>query len=410
MGSLNILCVLIAIASITGAFIHAGVKSTGANTSSSSNVEEINRIKNQADQINQLQQEILTLRELAESTGDFIVSADWLTFIEKTGGYSFKKYPQVIRGIEDEFLKSAGSAWASYFSEAGMIDRQYALSAIGLIPEGNLLMQLALAESGPGTRRSLFDYERGCILIAHDFDEKNIFDRTSLSNSLSIALLEQNFPVVEGLSDDAWFARRMVVHGYASSIKQSHWTQMQREFQLNGSEIKSPISEEEFRNSELDFKELPLFVRESITAHAAWGRSFIEAQDPESSIPLFEQALKKAHTTSSILQGKEIPENRLDKKEDTILQNSLGAFSILIHASLGETIKSPLEIAKSWVSDRIEFKENKKENALEVTWTIRFSSLSSAKQFSGHLKDLDETLQISRKDGVVTAFSQKKLL
>ncbi len=404
----TLLCLLITGASITGAFLY-GHAQQGSSIKAGIDVAMINKIQSLQEEITQLRQESITLRELAESNSDFILPREWIHFVEEACGFSFQTTPTVIRGMEDEFLKSASSAWTSHFSEAGMIDRQYALSVVGLIPEGNLTIQLALAETGPGIRRALYDYDRGIILTAFDFDDKNIFDQTSLTQALAVALLEQQFPIESKLSDDAWIARRMVVHGNSKIIQQLHLTKLQQRFQLNGAEIKSPVSQEAIRNALLDFQELPLYVRETIKSHALWGRSFVESQDGETRAEQIAYALAKATTSLSVIAGKNIPAPKLQENGELILHTTLGAMAVYLHASNGETISNPLELVKSWVSDELQFHQDE-QGQLVVRWNITFSSKQASLDFSAHLRDLDASLEVTEQDGVVKLLSRKPLL
>lgn len=410
MQSSNILLLLIAIASFSGAWMYGHfIKNTSTQNSPSHSVDTFNKIKNLEIEIEQLKDENLTLRDLAHTKGDYIVDTQWIEWVQNSNGFSFTKQPQIIYAEEDEFLKSASTAWTENFSETGMIDRDYVFYAIGLTPQSNITIQFALGESGPGTRRAMFDYQRGCILVPNDFDDKNLYDKGALTQALSIALIEQNFPEKEKLNDDAWLARRIVIHGNSIGIRQAYMTQAQQRFQLNGAQVKPPLDPQVIRNAAIDFQSLPLYIRNVITAHAVWGRHFVDSQKQSTRAEQLSAALSRATSTLAILKNQAMPSPNLQVSEDALLSTSLGALGILFHAQLSESIKDPHALAKDLIDDQLEF-FNEKNKTLVTNWKISFSSIDSAKQFAEHLKDLKPELKINVEAGKISAILKEPFL
>lgn len=399
MKSSNLLFSLISLAAISGAWIY-GYYIKNANPIETNSVDVQNRLKNLELEIEQLKLENLTLRDLAQTDGDFIPDTVWISWIEKNNGFDFQTLPQVIYATEDEILKSASSAWTENFGETGMVDRDYLFYAIGLIPQSNLTIQFALAESGPGTRRALYDYKRGCILVANDFDDKNLFDKCALTQAFSVAILEQNFPITKPLNDDRWLARRMVIHGNAIGIRQAYMNQAQKSFQLNGAQVKPPIDPKKIRNAALDFHSLPSYVKNTIGAHAAWGRFYVDSQKQDSREEQISAALSRATSSLAVLKNEPMPNYNITATKDAIVSTSLGAIGVLFHAQIGDIIKNPKTVALDLISDKLEFfnKDNKK---LFTEWTLTFSSIESAKQFSLHLKDVKPDLKVSVEAGTL---------
>lgn len=410
MQSSNILLLLIAIASFSGAWMYGYfIKNTASSSSNTHSIDSFNRTKNLELEIEQLKEENLTLRDLAHTKGDYIPEAKWVEWVQNANGFSFTKLPQIIHAEEDEFLKSASTAWTENFSETGMIDRDYVFYAIGLTPQSNITIQFALGESGPGTRRAMFDYQRGCILIPNDFDDKNLYDKSALTQALSIALIEQSFPRKETLSDDAWLARRIVIHGNSIGIKQTYMTQAQQRFQLNGAQVKPPLDAQTIRNAAIDFQSLPLYIRNVISAHALWGRHFVDSQKQNTRAEQIKAALSRATSTLAILKNQAMPRPDLKLSKDALLSTSLGALGVLFHAQLSDSIKDPHALAKDLISDQLEF-FNKKNQILVTQWNISFSSIDSAKQFAKHLKDLKPELKINVEAGKISAILEEPFL
>ena len=150
-------------------------------------------------------------------------------------------------------------------------------------------------------------------------------------------------------------------------------------------------------------------MRETIKAHAVWGRSFVEAQDGETRAEQIAYALTRANTSLSVMATKNIPAPKLQLNDQLILHTTLGAMAVYLHASQGETISNPLEVAKSWVSDELQFHQDE-QGELVVRWNITFSSKQASLAFSSHLKDIDDSLEVSEQGGTVKLLSRKPLL
>ncbi len=410
MESSHILYSLVTGASILGAVLYSNFASIGQADLEVS-VDTINKMANLEAELEQLRNENVSLRELANAHGDIMVDREWIEFIEKDNGFEFQEAPQVIRGSADEMLKSGASAWLSNFTEVGMTDRDFTFTTIGLVPQGKLAHQFGMVQSGPGTRRAMFDYERGCIIVAYDFDVKSLFDKQSLTQALAIALLEQNFKVEKALNDDAWWARRMIIHGNALITKQAYQVASQRQFNMVGNSMNSPVSPQVLAEALETFESLPYFVRIISASHRLYGRPFLEAilQHCETRKEAIITAFQIAGSSQSIMTGKETSKQQFKASPGAELSTSLGAIGIYLHASQSKLIKEPLTLIKDYESDQLEMLV-KPDNSVEIHWRIQFSSQKSAQVFSEHLKDIRPELKLTTTGGAISAIHRESFL
>jgi len=330
-----------------------------------------------------------------------------IQFIEKNTGFTFKEPPHIIKGMVEEMTKFAANEWITHFGKDGLADRNYLFHQIGLLPETSIELQLGMLTSGFGYKRALYDHLSKRVIIPADFDLKNLHDKESLCEALTIALLEQHHPKDPQLSDDAFAARRMVINGQALITREEFGSYIRQQIRVTDSIEAMPIPDEIRAKVLQETKNTPSYLQYLDTSPALFGKRFLKKlhQEIDSRNEAFSLALKKAHSSLSVLTAQEAAGSKHTQNAEAIISTSVGALGLLAHASQGESIQDPYAVAKDLVSDHLLFFLDAINNqpASRIQWTLQFSSEESAIFFEKHLLLHNKNLSVNRTSGIVEA-------
>jgi len=355
-------------------------------------VDVINQITSLKEENQQLRDDAIALRKLAESGGDFLVEEEYVSFVEEALSLKFKDKPKAVKAQNDtEMQESVAAAWVDNFSEEGIFIRERLVyPAIGIMPPNNrFLPQISLAHSNGA--RTLYDYDSKIIFIALDFDKESFFDQKSLIKSLAVCLLEQHYANELPLTDDQFFARRAIIFGAAANIENRYIARVSRMNQSLPMRNNTPAMLEiaETLNS------MAYYVRQVTKFPNNTGKEFVDiftGRNPEA--PLSE-AIQVGHSTQALMVPlKNFSVTKLrEPRENEIVLTQLGALSVLTHFEQTEPERKDLiTLLKNYEHDELSFvrtsaPDDRKVLAGNVHWIIDFSDDEAAEIFLRHLND-----------------------
>lgn len=410
MHSSTLLSVLVAVGACSGAVIYsAHLSNTQESGDGVANVELINENTQLKIELEQLKNENLSLRELAQSNGDIIAPTEIVEFIEKDNNLKFKSSPTIIRANEDEIRKAAEETWTGYFGHDKMMLRGVAFEAIGLVPkQTSFVDQLAIATTGGGATRAIYDYGKDrepVIMVPEDFDMRHHVDSAALVQMMTVALVEQHYPCPEGLSDDAWNCRQALVHANSLITRGYYRTKTARQFQVLGSPVKGTQA---MQDAAYIMRALPRYVVELAGGFGAlYGSDFFDKKQTSDRKLTLEICLERGTSSKMLISGKEAGQVEFKKEASSELDVELGGLAVLVHAMRGTKVARPLDLVNAYKGDQLSVKSIS-DTEIEVYWQIAFDDKKSAKLFAQHLKDIRPEAETTLVDDFVHMKEVKK--
>lgn len=168
------------------------------------------------ERIAMLEKENASLRSLAQGGGEVAVPAEMIALVEKDYGLTFLSSPVFHRIAAEELGHRIEAALESRFGPQGVDDRQEAWRLMGLLDEGDKLLEQLVAIKSVGAA-GWFDEVSGEAWVTDRFDPQNIPDQAAMLRLLARILLNQNFPPPPAYPGDDAARAREALHGGAAS-------------------------------------------------------------------------------------------------------------------------------------------------------------------------------------------------
>jgi len=395
MRSSTLLLFLTTIAAIFGGYFYGlHWKNRNIHTTQDVPVDVRNQISELELENQSLKDEIVSLRALAESGGDFIAPQKLIEFVETDLRLTFKEQPKIIFALADEEIqKAAIQQYHSSFSEEGMLIRSKILfPSIGIMPPNNVFItQLGIAE-GNGAR-AFYDADRRLTIIPSDYDKEHVNDLSAMVKMLAVNLLDQYYRDESVLSDDTWHARKAIIYGAAS------FTADRYKFLASKNLDRLPGGNPRALAIADVFNSLPQYIRSLAHFPSIHGKEHIEIWLNTNVDKDFSDLLKTTHSTSQILfkntdsvDAQANSQSTIDSQKYTV-STRLGAIAILSHYMQSMKYPDALKATEGYLDDRLIYNDvTEDEDATqlsgEVTWTITFSTAEQTAVFAAHLDDL----------------------
>ena len=387
----TLLASLIAMASVGGAVLHSK-KISKQSTGSLTQQKQITALQ---EQIDKLQSENQTLKNLQESGTEITLPIAHFKFVEDNIGFTFPKHVIARRVDQDTMMEAVRYRYIKQFTMEGMNLREYAFHKLGFLPIGEtLLPQIALAETVGAI--CLYDASSNELLLSAEYDEENPVHASSVIKHLAIALLEQNFPLTKQqavfLTDDAFHTRNGFIRGRSSSVAQrySNINAFKKDADGHQKLAKPNLEAQEF------FSSLPTLIRGLITFPAVHGKTYIEdiILNNDSVFPEIYLNMPKS---SSTIFAKKMPLEETFRSQPQVAENEylntqLGQVHTMLY--LKQLENSPVDLHTKLTSDLIIVSQNitdpAKRNEYTISWTTHWKTSEAAKSF------LQSASQISR--------------
>ena len=169
-----------------------------------------------------LEKENASLRSLAQGGGEVAVPPEMIAQVEKDYGLSFLSSPVIHRIASEELGYRIEAATESRLGPQGADDRQEAWRWMGLLREGDNLLEQLVAVKSVGAV-AWFDEVTGEAWVTDRFDIANIPDQAAMLRLLVRILLNQNFPPPPAYPGDDTARAREALHAGAAKGAESRF-------------------------------------------------------------------------------------------------------------------------------------------------------------------------------------------
>lgn len=386
MSPAAILSTLLITATIIGAKLYTSHELKSKSSPPTSTVEDRNYITALETQLEQLEKENQSLRQLATSEANTTLPAPLIEFVEEDLGLKFITPPVARTTIPDIIAEAAGQRYLAAFSETGMQMRAYTLEKLGIIPPNqNFIGQLITAETNGS--RGYYDLTSSEILLASDFDPENIHHLASAARLLVIALLDQHSPLPKSVTDDAFHARAAAHRGRAAMTQTRFYT-------INARKI-GFIAEKPNPEAIETFQALAPYVKALTTFPNTEGKTYIENLHRKDNALTLAALQTPPETTSDILAGT-LPQNyttpsQLPVSPDTQLTTRLGTITIRSYLAQILSPEEAAQLTAQHLSDNLTLVTTGQKNVTATTsWNINWKNKRAASTFANAASELLE--------------------
>lgn len=329
-----------------------------------------------------LEKENASLRSLAQGGGEVAVPPEMIAQVEKDYGLSFRSSPVFHRIATEELGYRIEAAIESMLGPQGADDRQEALRWMGLLGDGDQLLEQLVAVKAVGAL-GWFDEMTGEAWVTDRFDPKNIPDQAAMLRLLVRILLNQNFPPPPAYpGDDAARAREALHAGAASGAESRYYAASARGIGFLPMNDDGPAARL--------LLSLPPFVQGITQFPAIEGRGLADTVYVKGTEAFAERMRNAPQSTYAVAfpaektSGGEIVFPEIS--DEIFLEESLGYLGLKLWLMEGGDAGLAGEIAQEWVADRyILFADGEMSSGL--AWDVVLGTAEAADRFETACRD-----------------------
>jgi hypothetical protein len=334
-----------------------------------------------------LEKENASLRSLAQGGGEVAVPAEMIAQVEKDYGLSFLSSPVFHRIAAEELGYRIEAALESQLGPQGADDRQEAWRLMGLLGDGDNLLEQLVAVKSVGAV-GWFDEVSGEAWVTDRFDPHAIPDQAAMLRLLVRILLNQNFPPPPAYpGDDAARAREALHAGAASGAESRFYAASARGIGF------LPMNED--GPAVRLFGSLPPFVQGIAQFPAMEGKSLADTAYVKGTEAFSERMRDAPQGTFGVVFPGEAEHSEAitfpEIKDEVYLEESAGFLGLKLW--LMEAVDAGLagEISREWVADRyVLFADG--EMSSGIAWDVVMESAGAADRFGKAAQDRAATM------------------
>ena len=299
------------------------------------------------EKISLLEKENASLRSLAQGGGEVAVPVEMIAQVEKDYGLSFLSSPVFHRIAAEELGYRIEAALESRLGPQGADDRQEAWRLMGLLGDGDNLLEQLVAVKSIGAV-GWFDEVSGEAWVTDRFDPSAIPDQAAMLRLLVRILLNQNFPPPPAyLGDDAARAREALHAGAASGAESRFYAASARGIGFLPMNEDGPAARL--------FQSLPPFVQGIAQFPALEGKSLADTAYVKGT-EAFSERMRDApqSTLAVVLPGDNSLGGELDFPgipDEVYLEESAGYLGVRLWLDTAGDVGLSEEVARGWVKD-----------------------------------------------------------
>lgn len=335
------------------------------------------------ERVAMLERENAALRSLAQGGGEVAVPPEMIAQVEKDYGLSFRSSPVFHRIAPEELGHRIEAATESMLGPQGADDRQEAWRWMGLLGEGDKLLEQLVAVKSVGAL-GWFDEVSGEAWVTDRFDAKNVPDQAAMLRLLVRILLNQNFPPPPAYpGDDAARAREALHAGAASGAESRFYAASARGIGFlpmndNGPAARLLLS-------------LPAFLQGLTQFPAIEGRGLADTAYVKGAEAFAERMRAAPQSTYAVVfpaeevGGAEIVFPEIS--EEIYLEESAGYLGLKLWLMEAGDAGLAGEVSQEWVADRyILFADGEMSSGL--AWDVVFGTAEAAGLFEKAAREL----------------------
>lgn len=321
------------------------------------------------EELDKLRSDNDALRKLIEKESPLSLAPELIAFVEKDLELSFQQAPVALVRNQDALRDAAGQAWLSAFDEQQLAMLSYSFDVLGILPQdAQWFPQLIDAETIGS--RGIYDPSTGEIALAEDFDAGNVHHQAALVRLLTIALLDQHYPLTEDVTFDHFISHRAMHHGRASMLQDRFYTIQARQIGF--------ITERQPNTATAEFfAQLPVFVRNLVTFPNTFGKDYLNSLANKKSVSATLEATDL--TTQLILLKNGRSSSPLSVDTALSLHTQLGALTL---KSFCDQLNRENAAALTTQLQQDELSITTREDKEAITrWSLTFNTEESASAF-----------------------------
>lgn len=323
-------------------------------------------------EIDRLEEELAQVRSML-SSGPYPVPDTLISWVEKEHAMVFLKAPDVRLAPPADLREAAHNNLQLVHGEKGLEHESLAWELLGILPPNQKLLNQLLFVNSSGLK-GIFEYTKGRILLAENFDPVSVPDRSVLVRLLGQQLSFQNHPQKSWDSRDHWQAWEAVHVGSAAAL------------QARFLKANAAANEAAWGNPEPNREALLNDLSPALQGFCNF--PFLEGADYTrffylDSRQAFSEMFRSPPTdTRQILHPNHNPippaePERLPESGELVFSNNLGELGLRLWLDPFLGNEEAEQLAETWVGDLYQIRTHERNHIL--TWQIQLKTEDSAK-------------------------------